>query len=236
MPAAIYIETHGGTGVGGSDDHAGVDIGRTFTETPPAATPEEFLAPHPRRATPTARGEQGSAAKWAHAAMALAVRALGARRRRRRARPARGAADGRARDEPGRRPPGPLARDLGPDDARALLRAWLDAIELDLTAPRAARLDAGRRASATPTSSAARGGATSASCGEAVDDRRGRRRGGAATTARPARVGLFEPASGDPLRAGRRVPRPREGQARRRARASRGASRSSPTASAACTA
>ena len=30
-PAEVYIETHGGTGVGGSDDHAGVDIGRTFT-------------------------------------------------------------------------------------------------------------------------------------------------------------------------------------------------------------
>ena len=28
MPAAVYIETHGGTGIGGSDDHAGVDIGR----------------------------------------------------------------------------------------------------------------------------------------------------------------------------------------------------------------
>ena len=39
MPAAIYIETHGGTGTGGSDDHAGVDIGRTFTETPPSSTP-----------------------------------------------------------------------------------------------------------------------------------------------------------------------------------------------------
>ena len=36
-PAAIYIATHDGTGIGGSDDHAGVDIGRTFTETPPAA-------------------------------------------------------------------------------------------------------------------------------------------------------------------------------------------------------
>ena len=35
--AAIYIETHGGTGVAGSDDHAGVDIGRTFTRTPAAA-------------------------------------------------------------------------------------------------------------------------------------------------------------------------------------------------------
>ena len=48
MPAAVYIETHGGTGIGGSDDHAGVDIGRTFTEAPPASTPEEFLAPRAR--------------------------------------------------------------------------------------------------------------------------------------------------------------------------------------------
>ena len=75
MPAAIYIETHGGTGTGGSDDHAGVDIGRTFTETPPAATPEEFLR-HIREGRAEARGEQGSAAKWAHAAMGLATRAL----------------------------------------------------------------------------------------------------------------------------------------------------------------
>ena len=44
LPAFVYIETHGGTAIGGSDDHAGIDIGRTFTETPPAATPEEFLA------------------------------------------------------------------------------------------------------------------------------------------------------------------------------------------------
>ena len=77
MPAAIYIETHGGTGIGGSDDHAGVDIGRTFTEVPAAATPEEFL-PTCCGATPKRGGEQGSAAKWAHAAMALATRALGA--------------------------------------------------------------------------------------------------------------------------------------------------------------
>ena len=33
-PAAVYVETHGGVGIGGSDDHAGVDIGRTWTETP----------------------------------------------------------------------------------------------------------------------------------------------------------------------------------------------------------
>src|SRR3954467_6829920 len=42
-PAAVYIETHGGTGVAGSDDHAGVDIGRTFTETPVAHTWHELL-------------------------------------------------------------------------------------------------------------------------------------------------------------------------------------------------
>ncbi len=76
QPAAIYIETHGGTGVGGSDDHAGVDIGRTWSATPAAATPEEFLT-HVRAGNVSAHGEQGSAAKWAHAAMALAIRALG---------------------------------------------------------------------------------------------------------------------------------------------------------------
>lgn len=75
MPAAVYVETHGGTGIGGSDDHAGVDIGRTFTEVPAAETPEEFLA-HLLRGDAEAHGEQGSAAKWAHAAMALATRAL----------------------------------------------------------------------------------------------------------------------------------------------------------------
>jgi glycosyltransferase involved in cell wall biosynthesis/predicted metal-dependent phosphoesterase TrpH len=76
MPAVIYIETHGGAGIGGSDDHAGVDIGRTFTEAPAASTPEEFLA-HIRGAEQVEPGgEQGSAAKWAHAAMALATRAL----------------------------------------------------------------------------------------------------------------------------------------------------------------
>ena len=76
-PAAIYIATHDGVGIGGSDDHAGVDIGRTFTETPPARTPAEYLD-HLRAGRARARGEQGSAAKWAHAAIALAARSLGA--------------------------------------------------------------------------------------------------------------------------------------------------------------
>ncbi len=63
-------------GIGGSDDHAGVDIGRTYTESPPAATPQEFLE-HMRCGRVSARGKQGSAAKWAHAAIALAARSLG---------------------------------------------------------------------------------------------------------------------------------------------------------------
>jgi predicted metal-dependent phosphoesterase TrpH len=75
MPAVVYVETHGSTGIGGSDDHAGVDIGRTYTKVPAASTPEEFLS-RMRCGEATARGEQGSAAKWAHAAMALATRAL----------------------------------------------------------------------------------------------------------------------------------------------------------------
>src|ERR671914_466710 len=58
MPAAIYIETHGGAGVGGSDDHAGIDIGRTWTDTPPASTPAQFVR-RLRRGEVTAPGEQG---------------------------------------------------------------------------------------------------------------------------------------------------------------------------------
>ncbi len=132
MPAAIYIETHGGAGVGGSDDHAGVDIGRTWTETPPASTPEEFLR-RLRRGDVAARGAQGSAAKWAHAAMALAVRALG-----------RG--DGGDAPDPrvvlrivervmsqGDARSGAIGADLGPEDARAVLRGWLDSLGLDMS-------------------------------------------------------------------------------------------------------
>ena len=132
-PAAVYIETHGGIGIAGSDDHAGIDIGRTWTETPAAATVDEFLA-HLRAGRAAACGDQGSAAKWTHAAMALGIRSLGT-----------GGAD-----EPGPNPVtvmrmvervmaegdarrGVAGSDLGPDDARALLRAWLEAIELDMT-------------------------------------------------------------------------------------------------------
>ena len=133
LPAAIYIETHGGAGVGGSDDHAGVDVGRTWTETPPASTQDQFLR-RLRRGEATARGAQGSAEKWAHAAMALAVRALGSgdagepnpRAVFAMAQRLMSQADARS---------GPLAGDLGPADARALLHAWLDAMGLELSEP-----------------------------------------------------------------------------------------------------
>ena len=134
LPAAVYIDTHGGTSVGGSDDHAGIDIGRTFTETPPAGTPEELLE-HLREGRAETRGDQGSAAKWAHAAMALGVRALGgsdAPADGWHARPAavlelvqRVVREGDARASA-------IGAELDPADARALLEAWLGALELDL--------------------------------------------------------------------------------------------------------
>jgi glycosyltransferase involved in cell wall biosynthesis/predicted metal-dependent phosphoesterase TrpH len=134
-PAATYMGTLGGSGIGGSDDHAGVDIGRTWTAAPAARTPAEFLE-HVRRRNVVAGGAQGSAAKWAHAAIALTARSLG-----------------RGEDRPPVRGPDPrtvitmaqrLLREgdaragsdgagarLTPEDARCLLRAWLTAVELD---------------------------------------------------------------------------------------------------------
>ena len=135
MPAALYVDTRGGGGIGGSDDHAGVDIGRTYTEVPAAETPEEFLQ-QLRRGEVEAGGEQGSAAKWTHAAMALATRALVLDRDDdgdpTPPNPAavlkmaeRVIREGAARE-------GKVAADIGPDDARCLLEAWLSSIGLDL--------------------------------------------------------------------------------------------------------
>jgi glycosyltransferase involved in cell wall biosynthesis/predicted metal-dependent phosphoesterase TrpH len=132
-PAATYVATRDGIGIGGSDDHAGVDIGRTYTEAPLARTPAEFLA-HMRDGNVLARGAQGSAAKWAHAAIALAARALGSGPL---------SLDARAPDptrvmrmavrllREGDVRHGATGTDLAPEDARCLLRAWLRAVELD---------------------------------------------------------------------------------------------------------
>jgi glycosyltransferase involved in cell wall biosynthesis/predicted metal-dependent phosphoesterase TrpH len=132
-PAATYVATLDGAGIGGSDDHAGVDIGRTWTQTPPARTPQEFLA-HVRNGRVAAGGRQGSAAKWAHAAIALAARSLGV------------AGAGVAAPDPAavmrmagrllsegdaRHGCGEASATFSPADARCLLRAWLRAVELD---------------------------------------------------------------------------------------------------------
>ncbi len=132
QPAAVYVETHGGTAVGGSDDHAGVDIGRTWTELPRAGSVDELLG-HLRAGRTRPGGEQGSAAKWAHAAMGLAARVL--------ARDGVGDPDPRAVLRMVERMVGEgelrrtaLATDLRPRDARDLLAAWLGGMELDLPA------------------------------------------------------------------------------------------------------
>ncbi|HEY2160721.1 MAG TPA: PHP-associated domain-containing protein [Solirubrobacteraceae bacterium] len=129
LPAFVYIETHGGTAIGGSDDHAGIDIGRTFTETPRASTPEEFLS-HIRAGRAAAHGAQGSAAKWTHAAICLAIRAFVS-------------SDGAGRPDPaavlkivervmreGDVRHGASGGELGPEHARALLRSWLVSMDL----------------------------------------------------------------------------------------------------------
>ena len=144
-PAATYVATRDSIGIGGSDDHAGVDIGRTYTQAPAAATPQEFLA-HMRAGRVRARGAQGSAAKWAHAAIVLAARSL------------EPGEPPTPTPTPGRRQPAPTRPDpqrvmtmvrrllregdarqgatgsggaVSPEDARCLLRAWLAAVELD---------------------------------------------------------------------------------------------------------
>ncbi len=134
-PAATYVATRDGIGIGGSDDHAGVDIGRTFTEAPPAADPREFLA-HMRAGRVTARGAQGSAAKWAHAAIALAARSLG---RGGDGPPSHGPDPQRVlaiasrllSEGDARHGPSAGVESVSPEDARCLLRAWLISVELD---------------------------------------------------------------------------------------------------------
>jgi glycosyltransferase involved in cell wall biosynthesis/predicted metal-dependent phosphoesterase TrpH len=129
MPAVVYIETRGGTGVAGSDDHAGVDIGRTFTETPAASTPEEFLA-NIRNGHATARGDMGGAAKWTHAAMGLAQRSVGQGTGDARPNPAvvlemvqRVVREGQMRNTG-------VASELTAADAQTLLRTWLESVDL----------------------------------------------------------------------------------------------------------
>jgi glycosyltransferase involved in cell wall biosynthesis/predicted metal-dependent phosphoesterase TrpH len=134
-PAATYVATRDGIGIGGSDDHAGVDVGRTYSQTPHARTPQQFLA-HVREGSVLARGAHGSAAKWAHAAIALAARSLGRggpEAREERPDPARvmRTIERLLREADARQGTLGSERGLSPVDARCLLVAWLQAVELD---------------------------------------------------------------------------------------------------------
>jgi glycosyltransferase involved in cell wall biosynthesis/predicted metal-dependent phosphoesterase TrpH len=73
--AQSHIDIAAGTGIGGSDDHAGVDIGKTYTETQQAQTPDEFLRLVANGAAAPG-GEHGSPAKSAHSALVLATRSI----------------------------------------------------------------------------------------------------------------------------------------------------------------
>ena len=149
MPAAVYVDTRGGTGIGGSDDHAGVDIGRTWTEVPAAETPEEFLA-HMRDGRCRGAGRTGLGRE-------VDPRGDGAGDAGARRAGERGAAgelsDGEATavDAAPRTAPDPaavlkmaerviregsdregkVAADIGPEDARCLLEAWLAGVGIE---------------------------------------------------------------------------------------------------------
>ncbi len=222
LPAAVYVETHGGIGIGGTDDHAGIDIGRTYSETPPrrdaGRSSSHTCAPVAcRRTAITAAPPAGRTTRWRW----RCGRSATARPARRPTR--RGVADRRARDERVRGRAANRVRcrraDLGPDDARALLRAWLAAVELDLPdgdliaylqADGFSHADLQRRARRSHERKLARRG-------RQAD--RGRRlvRGPAGGRAgRPARRGARAVRglrAGDPLRARRGVPRAREAAA-----------------------
>lgn len=129
QPAQIYAETAGIAGTGGSDDHGGIDVGRTWTEVPKVGDPSEFLyAVRTGRCSPG--GDQGSHAKWANSAIALAARSLLA-----------DSSDGQQGPEPavvfrivqrlmseGESRRGEESEDLSPADARSLLCAVLSSL------------------------------------------------------------------------------------------------------------
>jgi hypothetical protein len=74
-PALAFRQACGGVGIGGSDCHGGIHAGLTYTETPEAKTPAEFLR-HVRAGLAEPGGEQGNRLKLAQATAAIGLRSL----------------------------------------------------------------------------------------------------------------------------------------------------------------
>jgi predicted metal-dependent phosphoesterase TrpH len=74
-PALAFREACGGIGIAGSDCHGGIHVGLTYTETPHARSPEEFLR-HVRAGRAEPQGEQGNRMKLAQATAAIGLRSL----------------------------------------------------------------------------------------------------------------------------------------------------------------
>jgi predicted metal-dependent phosphoesterase TrpH len=74
-PALAFREACGGVGIAGSDCHGGIHVGLTYTETPHARSPEEFLR-HVRAGRAEPQGEQGNRMKLAQATAAIGLRSL----------------------------------------------------------------------------------------------------------------------------------------------------------------
>ena len=174
---------------------------------------------HVRAGRAETHGDQGSAAKWAHAAMALAVRALGRGSDGAPPDPAAVLAIAERIVSEGDARGGPIGGDLGRGRAGAAARlARLDRPRPDRR--RAARAGCDRTASRTPTSSGGRVAGTSESCTRRSRARSERRaRGGRRAPSRRARPGrraeraLRRMPPRRALRAGDRVPRAREAEA-----------------------
>jgi predicted metal-dependent phosphoesterase TrpH len=74
-PALAFREACGGVGIGGSDDHGGIHAGLTYTETPSAGSPKEFLR-HVSAGLAEPGGEQGSRLKLAQATAGIGLQSL----------------------------------------------------------------------------------------------------------------------------------------------------------------
>jgi predicted metal-dependent phosphoesterase TrpH len=74
-PAIAFREACGGVGIGGSDCHGGIHVGLTYTETPSAGSPAQFLG-HVRGGFAEPGGEQGNRLKLAQATAAIGLRSL----------------------------------------------------------------------------------------------------------------------------------------------------------------